>query len=127
MFLGTADSPKGATTKAERGEPLAASHVVPKPRTKTGTLLRPMTMEEVASPSNLALAFSNVSKNDGAPGPDRTSVSEVRKHLGDVLDRLHQCLLDGSYRPGLIRRVWIGDIAGSSVGLVMNMASTRAP
>jgi hypothetical protein len=117
MFLGTAESPKGATTKAERGEPLAASHVVPKPRPKTGTLLRPMTMEEVASPSNLALAFSNVAKNDGAPGPDRTSVSEVREHLGDVLDRLHRCLLDGSYRPGLIRRVWIPKPGGDKRGL----------
>jgi group II intron reverse transcriptase/maturase len=83
----------------------------------TGTLLRSMTMEEVASPSNLALAFSNVSKNDGAPGPDRTSVSEVRKHLGDVLDRLHRCLLDGSYRPGLIRRVWIPKPGGDQRGL----------
>jgi RNA-directed DNA polymerase len=76
-----------------------------------------MTMEEVASPSNLALAFSNVSKNDGAPGPDRTSVTEVRMHLGDVLDRLHRCLLDGSYRPGLIRRVWIPKPGGDKRGL----------
>jgi RNA-directed DNA polymerase len=117
MFLGTADSPKGAATKVERGEPLAASHAVPKPRAKTGTLLRPMTMEEVASPSNLALAFSNVAKNDGAPGPDRTSVAEVREHMGDVLDRLHRCLLDGSYRPGLIRRVWIPKPGGDKRGL----------
>src|ERR1700722_12407289 len=60
MFLGTADSPKGAVAKVGRGEPLPAPHTVPKPRTRTEMLLRPMTMEEVASASNLALAFSNV-------------------------------------------------------------------
>ena len=117
MFLGTADSPKGAASKVARGEPLPASHAVPKPRTKTGTLLQSMTMEEVASLGNLMLAFSNVAKNNGAPGPDRTSVSEVRKHLGDILDRLHRCLLDGSYRPGLIRRVWIPKPGGDKRGL----------
>jgi group II intron reverse transcriptase/maturase len=76
-----------------------------------------MTMEEVASPSSLALAFSNVAKNDGAPGPDRMSVAEVSGHLGDVLERLGRSLLDGSYRPGLIRRVWIPKPGGDRRGL----------
>ena len=69
MFLGTAASPKGTATKVGRGEPLRTTPAVPKPRNTKRWLLRSMTMEEVASPSNLELAFSNVSKNDGAPGP----------------------------------------------------------
>jgi RNA-directed DNA polymerase len=117
LFLGTADSPKGDAAKAERGGPLAASRAVPKPRDTTETLLRPMTMEEVASTTNLVHAFSNVAKNDGAPGPDRTSVGEVREHLDDILEQLSRGLLDGSYRPGLIRRVWIPKSGGGQRGL----------
>jgi RNA-directed DNA polymerase len=66
-----------------------------------------MTMEEVAARNNLAAAFRQVASNNGAAGPDGQSVAEVRKHLGRVLDRLHRELLEGTYRPGLIRRVWI--------------------
>lgn len=117
LFSGTADSPKGAATKAVGGGPPSASRVVPKPGTTKGTTLRPMTMEEVASANNLALAFSNVAKNDGAPGPDRVSVAEVREHLDNVLARLSRSLLDGSYRPGLIRRVWIPKSGGGKRGL----------
>jgi group II intron reverse transcriptase/maturase len=76
-----------------------------------------MTMEEVASQENLRRAFEKVASNDGAPGPDRQSVDEVRSHLDVVLPMLHRELLDGSYRPGLIRRVWIPKSGGGERGL----------
>ncbi|XXU46825.1 reverse transcriptase domain-containing protein [Sorangium sp. So ce1014] len=76
-----------------------------------------MTMEEVASEDNLMRAFEKVPQNDGAPGPDRQSVDEVRAHLGSVLPVLRRELLDGSYRPGLIRRVWIPKAGGGQRGL----------
>jgi group II intron reverse transcriptase/maturase len=76
-----------------------------------------MTMEEVASDGNLRRAFQRVENNDGAPGPDRQSVREVREHLEQVLPALRRALLDGSYCPGMIRRVWIPKAGGGERGL----------
>jgi group II intron reverse transcriptase/maturase len=76
-----------------------------------------MTMEEVASVGNLRRAFERVESNDGAPGPDRQSVREVREHLEQLLPALHGALLEGSYDPGLIRRVWIPKPGGGERGL----------
>jgi RNA-directed DNA polymerase len=66
-----------------------------------------MTMEEVARPENLRRAFKQVASNKGAPGPDGKSIEEVRQRLGEILSLLRSKLLDESYRPGMIRRVWI--------------------
>jgi group II intron reverse transcriptase/maturase len=76
-----------------------------------------MTMEEVASLGNLRRAFERVESNDGAPGPDRQSVREVREHLEQILPTLRRTLLDGSYCPGMIRRVWIPKAGGGERGL----------
>lgn len=80
-------------------------------------MLRPMTMEEVASEDNLLVAFRQVASNDGAAGPDRQSVAVVREHRDEVLGRLRRELLAGSYVPGLIRRVWIPKAGGGERGL----------
>jgi len=74
-------------------------------------------MEEVASVGNLRRAFERVESNDGAPGPDRQSVREVRAHFEQVLPALRRALLDGSYDPGLVRRVWIPKAGGGERGL----------
>jgi len=76
-----------------------------------------MTMEEVASEENLRRAFQTVASNKGAPGPDRQSIDEVREYLGEILVEVRRTLLDGTYRPGLIRRVWIPKAAGGQRGL----------
>ena len=76
-----------------------------------------MTMEEVASDGNLRRVFQRVESNDGAPGPDRQSVREVREHFEQVLPALRRALLDGSYDPGLVRRVWIPKAGGGERGL----------
>jgi RNA-directed DNA polymerase len=65
----------------------------------------------------LPAAFQKVAKNDGAPGPDRQSVEQVRKHLTEVLTKLGDSLLEGSYRVGDIRRVWIPKAGGGQRGL----------
>jgi RNA-directed DNA polymerase len=75
----------------------------------------PARMEEVAE--RLEEAFSNVAANQGAPGPDRQSIDQVRKHLAELLPELSAALLDGSYRPGDIRRVWIPKAGGGQRGL----------
>jgi group II intron reverse transcriptase/maturase len=76
-----------------------------------------MTMTEVANEENLRRAFDQVASNDGAPGPDKQSVDEVRERLDAILRVLHRELLDGTYQPGLIRRVWIPKAGGGQRGL----------
>ena len=117
--LGTAEK-----TKDETGVPdgatarngfLAEAFAVPKPRSKERKVVPTTMMEEVAD--SLEAAFQRVAANKGAPGPDRQSIEEVRKHLKEVLPKLRTALLDGSYRPGDIRRVWIPKSGGGKRGL----------
>lgn len=72
-------------------------------------------MEEVVA--RLDEAFRHVAANRGAPGPDRETIEEVREHLEDVLAKLGPALLNGSYAPGDIRRVWIPKSGGGQRGL----------
>jgi group II intron reverse transcriptase/maturase len=62
-------------------------------------------------------AWLRVASNDGAAGPDRESVNDVREHLEHVLAKLRRELLRGTYRPGDIRRVWIPKPGGGQRGL----------
>ena len=75
----------------------------------------PATMEEVVK--RLPTAFDKVATNKGAPGPDRQTIEEVRKHFPSVVRQLHTGLLEGTYRPGDIRRVWIPKAGGGERGL----------
>jgi RNA-directed DNA polymerase len=52
-----------------------------------------------------------------APGPDRQMVEQVREGLSDCLPALKRSLLDGSYRLGHIRRVWIPKASRGQRGL----------
>jgi RNA-directed DNA polymerase len=117
MFRATAEHPRGAVGGADADSSAPAPRAVPKARTRKGPALPAMTMEEVASQDNLRRAFERVASNDGAPGPDRRSVDQVREHLDVVLPVLHRELLDSSYQPGLIRRVWIPKSGGGERGL----------
>jgi len=74
-------------------------------------------MERVASSRNLAAALLNVARNKGAPGVDGRSVTEVVEAAPHILPKLRRVLLDGSYRPGDIRRVWIPKPGGGQRGL----------
>jgi len=76
-----------------------------------------MTMEEVANEGALREAFAQVASNDGAPGPDRQSVEDAARHLNTIVPKLQRSLLDGSYQPGDIRRVWIPKAGGGQRGL----------
>ncbi len=108
----TADSPQGDVGGAALGQPEAAPTAVPKSRNTKRTTLLAMTMEAIANEDNLSLAFQRVASNQGAPGPDRRSILEVREHLDVLLPSLSRELLNGSYRPGMIRRVWIPKAGG---------------
>ena len=92
----------------------SAARAVPKPGRNERRVVS-ATMEEVVS--RLRDAFSKVASNRGAPGPDGQSIAEVRKHLDDVMSQLRRGLLEGTYRPGDIRRVWIPKAGGGQRGL----------
>jgi len=118
LFSETVDSPKGADGGADRGRPLPATSAVPKSEnTRRDVPPATMTLEEVANHENLMRAWERVASNDGAPGPDRQSIHEVEQRLAEILPRLHRELLEGSYRPGMIRRVWIPKSGGGQRGL----------
>ena len=119
LFSETAEYPephrgRGADDRAgtHRGDP--ATLAVPKSENKVEKQ-KPATMEEVVRV--LRAAFRKVASNQGAPGPDGMSIDEVREHLDDLLPALSHSLLDGSYRTGAIRRVWIPKADGTKRGL----------
>jgi group II intron reverse transcriptase/maturase len=66
---------------------------------------------------HLWLAFDSVAENKGAPGPDGQTIEEVRKHFPAIEAQLRATLLNGTYRPGDIRRVWIPKSGGGQRGL----------
>ena len=118
LFLETADSPQGATAGAGTGQAApAVRSAVPKSRNTTGQSLPAMTMEEVTSEENMMSAVAEVARNRGAPGPDGRSIDKVREHLAETMPIVRRILLDGSYRPGMIRRVWIPKPGGGERGL----------
>ncbi len=75
----------------------------------------PTSMEEVIR--RLPEAFRKVAANKGAPGPDRQSIHEVGDRLWMLLPALSRSLLNGSYQPGDVRRVWIPKGGGKQRGL----------
>ena len=97
-----------------RGVPRSAALAGPKPEAKdeTGTSA---TMEEVTR--QLDEAFQQVASNKGAPGPDRQSIEQVREHWAALRVTLAASLLEGTYQPGDIRRVWIPKAGGGQRGL----------
>jgi hypothetical protein len=69
-------------------------------------------LERVASVPNLARALLKVARNMGAAGVDGQRVGEVVEMSPDLLPRVRQALIDGTYLPGDIRRVWIPKSGG---------------
>ena len=123
LFGETAENPKGGHGKSGRqakvkgGPATSRLHVVPQSRTKVRQDLPAMSMEEVTSWDNMMSAFKQVASNKGAPGPDRQSIGDVRKNLVHVLRALQRSLLNGTYMPGAVRRVWIPKGGGGRRGL----------
>jgi RNA-directed DNA polymerase len=64
-------------------------------------------MDKVYALRNLKAAFGKVRANQGAAGVDHVTVKHFEAKLEGELERLHQDLKEGSYRPQRIRRVYI--------------------
>jgi RNA-directed DNA polymerase len=83
----------------------------------TGTTDASQLMEAATSEFNLWVSLYKVVQNKGAPGVDGVSVETVLAHSKELVPRLRRQLLEGSYRPGDIRRVWIPKPGGGERGL----------
>lgn len=117
LFSETADTSQEAVDDESAGRPAREASMGPKSRTTKRSSPPAMTMEEIANEENLMMAFKKVAKNKGAPGADRQTIEHVRGHLGVLLPRLKAALLNDSYDPGMIRRVWIPKPGGGQRGL----------
>jgi group II intron reverse transcriptase/maturase len=117
LFTEAAENPQGAEGAAAAGPPDVKRSEVPKSVQGSSESLPPMMMKEIADETNLRTAFRKVAANRGAPGPDRQTIIEVRKHRDECLKTLRLSLLDGTYRAGDIRRVWIPKANGGRRGL----------
>jgi RNA-directed DNA polymerase len=75
----------------------------------------PVSMEEVAS--RLMDALQKVVLNKGAPGPDGQTVEQLQGQWSTAGPKLAADLLEGRYRPGVIRRANIPKAGGGQRGL----------
>jgi RNA-directed DNA polymerase len=116
--FGTAENGVGQPTplvgEAARDLSRAATFAGPKTKGKDKTVMS-ATMEEVTK--RLDEAFQSVASNKGAPGPDRQTIEQVRTCWVELREELVVALLEGTYRPGDIRRVWIPKACGGQRGL----------
>jgi len=108
--IATAESRVGAPDlSGARGRAVGPKAIV---NARTGPSV---TMEEVAS--RLTSALLKVVSNRGAAGPDGQTTVALREQWPFVLPGLHAALLEGSYRPGEIRRALIPKADGGQRGL----------
>lgn len=70
-------------------------------------------MEQIADPANFQKAWERVKANRGAPGPDGITIDEFPEHVPKIWPELRQQLLEGTYKPGPVRRKSIPKPDGS--------------
>lgn len=63
--------------------------------------------DKTYAPANLQNAFDRVWRNGGSAGADEQTVAHFGRHAERELQRLHEPLRDGAYRPQPVRRAWI--------------------
>jgi RNA-directed DNA polymerase len=64
-------------------------------------------MDKTYAPANLQSAFQKVRRNGGSAGADAQTVAHFARHTEEELQRLHEQLRDGVYRPRPVRRGWL--------------------
>src|SRR6266550_2291331 len=63
--------------------------------------------DKTYAPANLTSAFHQVWKNGGSAGADEQTVAHLGRRTEEELQRLHEQLRAGPYRPQPVRRAWI--------------------
>jgi RNA-directed DNA polymerase len=116
LLFATAENPRQRGAESRRGGDRSTPRLKKARKAKRKPQnVGPARMEEVIR--CLEIAFENTAANQGAPGPDRQSIEYVRKHIHELLPELRVALMEGIYRPGDIRRVWIPKSGGGQRGL----------
>ncbi len=64
-------------------------------------------MDKTFAPANLHSAFHKVWQNGGSAGADAQTVAHFARRAEEELQRLHEQLRNGTYRPQPVRRAWI--------------------
>ncbi len=64
-------------------------------------------VDKIYAPANLQSAFHKVWRNGGSAGADAQTVGHFARHAEAELQRLHEQLREGKYRPQPVRRAWI--------------------
>jgi group II intron reverse transcriptase/maturase len=123
LSLAIADSPSGGGRAEPSDVSERRSFLLHKARIKkttgstTGAGDNRHLLEEVASEANLAKALLSVVRNKGAPGLDGQTVESAEAKAPSMIARVHHDLLNGTYRPGDVRRVWLPKPGGGQRGL----------
>lgn len=82
-------------------------------------------IDKVYAPETLARAWSRVRANRGAAGVDRVSIERFARREGERLQRLHEELKSGRYRPQAVRRVEIPKVDGGKRALGVPTVADR--
>jgi RNA-directed DNA polymerase len=90
--------PVAETPPSHRFEEFIASHLSESP---TGQI---RLMESICEWSNMKRAIKRVVKNKGAPGVDKMTVRQVKRHSRRQWDKIEEALLNGTYQPMPVRR-----------------------
>ena len=77
------------------------------PGGKHGAIQEESMMERVVAPENLETAWQRVKANAGAPGVDGMTVAAFPAFCREHWPRLRAQLMEGTYRPAPVRRVFI--------------------
>ena len=64
-------------------------------------------LDKTHAPANWQNAFQKVWRNGGSAGADKQTVAHFARHEEAELQRLHEQLRDGTYRPQPARRAWL--------------------
>jgi len=64
-------------------------------------------VDKTHAPANLQSALQKVWRNGGSAGADAQTVAHFARHAEQELQRLHEQLREGTYRPQPVRRAWI--------------------
>ena len=64
-------------------------------------------MDKTYAPANLQSAFEKVWRNGGSAGADAQTTAHFGRRAEEELQRLHEQLRGGTYRPQPVRRAWI--------------------
>ena len=80
--------------------------------------------DKTYAPANLQSAFHKVWKNGGSAGADEQTVAHFARRAEEELQRLHEQLRNGTYRPQPVRRAWI-DKPGSNEKRPLGIPAVR--